>query len=237
MFKSLSFVIGGLLIGLTVGFLWANYTTRKSVAGQAAIAAAVSGVPNGISGTSGSPTAPEGQAGMMPDILKVIEQADKNKNDFDLQIRAGALYAQISRPEKALEYFNNAAALNPSDVDRIRQLGDVFFDIGNFAKSREYYLRADSLRPNSTEILTPLGVTFLAVEPAETEIGMEYLQRALKIDANYQPALVNLGLAYVKLGDRNKAREVRERLNGIAPNSDLVTRLDEAMKNAPFSRR
>ena len=237
MFKTFSFIIGGLFIGLTVGFLWANYTTRKSVAGQAAIAAAASGVPSGTTGATSAPTAPEGPAGMMPDILQVIEQADRNKDDFDLQIRAGALYAQISRPEKALEYFNRAAAMNPSDFDRIRQLGDVFFDIGNFTKSREYYLRADSLRPNSTEILTPLGVTFLAVEPAETEKGMEYLQRALTIDGNYQPALVNLGLAHVKLGNRDKAREVRERLNGIAPNSDLVTRLDEALRNAPFSRR
>jgi tetratricopeptide (TPR) repeat protein len=230
MLRTLSYIFGGLFIGLTIGFLAANYTTRTSVAGQAAIAAAVDGA-------AGLQQQPDGQAGMMPDILEVIQQADSNKQDFELQIRAGALYAQISRPEKAVEYFNNAADLRPTDVVRIRTLADAFFDIGDYPKSREFYIRANELKPSDVEILTPLGVTFLATEPPDFNQGLSYLQQALDIDSAYQPAMVNMGLAYIKMGDRPKAQAMRDRLNGVAPNSDLVARLDEALKNAPFSRR
>jgi tetratricopeptide (TPR) repeat protein len=233
MFRSFSFIAGGLAIGLTIGFLWANYTTRTSVAGQAAIAGGGSTAP----GAAASAQTPTGNPELMPDILEVIKAADANKSDFDLQIRAGALYAQISRPEKAIEFFNKAVALNPSDPEKIRTLGDAFFDIGDFTKSREFYLRVLKDKPNDVSILTPLGVTYLAADPSDTEKGIEYLQRVLKIDEKYQPALVNLGLAYIKLGDKEKAREIRDRLNAVAPNSDFVSRLDESLSNAPFSRR
>lgn len=219
------------MIGLTIGFLWANYTTRTSVAGQAAVAG------GGLGTTPGNSEAPKGNPELMPDILEVINAAEANQSDFDLQIKAGALYARISRPEKALEYFNKAIALNPTNPERIRTLGDAFFDIGDFAKSREFYLRVVEDNPNDISILTPLGVTYLAADLPDTQKGIAYLQKALKIDETYQPALVNLGLAYVKLGEIDKAREVRERLNRIAPNSELVGRLDEALNNAPFSRR
>jgi tetratricopeptide (TPR) repeat protein len=228
MLRTISYIAGGLFLGLTIGFLGANYITRTSVAGQAALA--------GLGMPSGSQQ-PDGQAGVMPDILEVIQQADSNKQDFELQIRAGALYAQISRPEKAVEYFNNAASLNPTDAERIRTLADAFFDIGDYTKSRDYYIRADQLKPSDVEILTPLGVTFLAVDPPEFERGLSYLEKVLEIDPTYQAALVNLGLAYVKMGDRQKAQSMRDRLNGVAPNSELVARLDEALRNAPFSRR
>lgn len=224
----------GLVIGLGLGFLLANYATRTSVSGQAAIA----GAPSASEPQDGqTPPGLRAQAELMPDFLEVVQQADANKDNFELQVRAGALYVQISRPEKALEYFNNAASLSPTDVESIRRLGDSFFDLGDFKRSREFYVRADRLTPNSVNILTPLAVTYLAVEPAQTNEGLALLRRALSIDPNFEPALVNLGLAYVKLGDRERAREMRERLNGITPNSDLVVRLDEAMKNAPFSRR
>jgi tetratricopeptide (TPR) repeat protein len=230
MLRIFPYIFGGILIGLTVGFLAANYTTRTSVAGQAAIAGV--GTEPAIAQQQ-----PEGQTGMMPDILEVIQEADNNKQDFELQIRAGALYARISRPEKALEYFNNAAALNPTDVMRVRTLADAFFDIRDFSKSRGFYLRANQMKPLDVEILTPLGVTFLATEPPDFNQGLFYMQQALDLDSTYQPVIVNMGLAYVKMGDREKAREMRDRLNGIAPNSALVARLDEALKNAPFSRR
>lgn len=135
MSKNIIFGISGLIIGLIIGFFAANNINRNAVITQ-------NQIPN-------SPNLPQTQSvsvkesngAMMPDVTATLEKAKKEPENFEAQMMAGDMFAQIQRADKATEYYDNASALKPNDYDKIVRLGNAFFDVRQFEKAENIIYR------------------------------------------------------------------------------------------------
>lgn len=226
--KQVSSITAGILsasflaVGLVVGFLAANYLNRQENANQLASSEAQPGMP-----ASGMQVAPQG---MMPDVAAAIDQARNNPEDFDAQMRAGEMYLQIQRADKAQEFLDTAAKIKNLNAEQTVRLANAFFDVRQFDAARPLYLRAVELNPNDINIRSDLGVTFMEGSAPDFERAFKEFETALKQNPRHEPTLFNLGLAYMKKGDREMAQNTLKRLEEATPGNELATRLKQVLE-------
>jgi tetratricopeptide (TPR) repeat protein len=120
------FGIVGLLIGLIVGFIFAN-SVNKSASGV--------GVSQSLpaNASAGQPTA------NVPEVQAAIEKAKAEPQNFDAQIAAGDLYYKIQRFDGAVELYGRANQINPDDYYVMVQLGNANFEVAKYEEAEEWY--------------------------------------------------------------------------------------------------
>jgi tetratricopeptide (TPR) repeat protein len=219
------FAIVGLLLGLIVGFYFANSVNQGAVAaspGGAATQAAAGSLPPGHPNVPGN-----NQNGSMPETQAVIEKAKENPNDFQSQMDAADLFYQIQRFDGALEYLKKANELQPDNFDVIVQLGNVNFDAEHYEVAEQWYASALAKKPNEPDVRTDYGLTFMFRDKPEYDRAIAEFERALTDNPKHEQALQNLTGAYTKKGDAAKAKATLDRLAQAAPSSSVIAKLNE----------
>ena len=166
----------------------------------------------------------------MPDVTETLEKAKKEPENFEAQMKAGEMYSQIQRADKAAEFFDNAAALKPAEYEKIAQLGNAYFDIRNFEKAETYYLQALAKKSDDVGVRTDLGITFVERPKPDYDRAIKELQTSVQLNPKHEPALYYLAIAYFKKGDSANAQKYSAQLEQINPNSPLVSRLKQIVK-------
>lgn len=214
---------GCLVVGFFVGFLVSNNLNRTANL-----------QPNPAPSNPPSPnrqtqvaSVKEPSGAMLSDINETLEKAKKEPENFDAQIKAGAMYAQIQRADRAVEFFNAAAALKPVDFEKIVRLGNSFFDIRDFEKAETYYLQALEKKNDDLDVRTDLGITFVERKNPDYNRAIRELQTALARNPKHEPALYYLAIANFKKGDPATARKYSTELEKIAPNGQMIAKLKE----------
>jgi tetratricopeptide (TPR) repeat protein len=164
---------------------------------------------------------------MLPDVSETLEKAKKEPENFEAQIKAGELFAKIQRADKALEYFDNAAALKPTEYENIVQLGNSYFDIREFKKAETFYLRAIEKKSDDINVRTDLGITFVERQNPDYDRAIKEFQTSLSLNPKHEPTLYYLAIAYFKKGDTENAQKYSAQLEQANPNSQLIRRLKE----------
>jgi tetratricopeptide (TPR) repeat protein len=219
------FGIVGLLLGLIVGFYFANSVNQGGVAASpsgAATQTAAGNLPPGHPNVPGN-----NQTGSMPDTQAVIDKAKENPNDFQSQMDAADLFYQIQRFDGALEYLKKANELQPDNFDVIVQLGNVNFDAERYQVAEQWYASALAKKPDQPDVRTDYGLTFMFRDKPEYDRAIEEFNRALTADPKHEQALQNLTVAYTKKGDAAKAKASLDRLSQVAPSSSVIAKLNE----------
>jgi tetratricopeptide (TPR) repeat protein len=114
----IGFSIIGLLLGLVVGFKWANYNYREvqSATNKEEVAKATAKV-------ASQPN--QGQQ-TFNEVMEVIRKARENPNDFALQRQAAEKFMMVQRPEGALPFLQQANKLKPDDADVMADLAGAY---------------------------------------------------------------------------------------------------------------
>jgi tetratricopeptide (TPR) repeat protein len=140
--KSFVYAIGGLLLGLLVGFKLANdsYRSQRAEILNAEIAQAAA-----------NPNAGGAQAGQgaIEQTRAIIEKARQNKNDFAAQMDAAKQFMDIQRPEGALEFLQQAVKLKPDDPDALTELAGANFFQEKFADAIPWARKALAKKSDS----------------------------------------------------------------------------------------
>jgi len=221
------FLIGAgcLVIGFFIGFFVSNTINRNANLGsslpQTNLDAPFLNRQTQVAGVK------EPNGAMMPDVSQTLEKAQKEPENFDAQIKAGNMYVQIQRIEKAVEFFNKAASLKPTENEKIVQLGNSFFDIGEFEKADAYYSQALEKNPNDISVRTDLGITFVERKNPDYDRAIKEFQTSLQLNPKHEPTLYNLAIAYFKKGDSANAQKYLAQLEQANPNSQLIGRLKQ----------
>src|SRR3954465_9850474 len=116
--ENIMFAIVGLLVGLIVGFMFANNINRSAI-NQMPVASTSTGVsgssqssnpalpadhpPIGTTSGDASKGGPEGAA-MIAQVSSAIEKAKSEPQNFEAQMTAGDLYYQIQRFEDSIKF-------------------------------------------------------------------------------------------------------------------------------------
>jgi tetratricopeptide (TPR) repeat protein len=221
--------LGGLVLGLVIGFFVSNNLNRAGV----------------------SPTTPslnpadapflnqqvqnasvkESTGAMMSDVSQTLEQAKNEPENFEAQLKAGSMYAQIQNVEKAVVYYDNAAALKPTEYEKIVRLGNAFFDIGRYESAAAFYEQAIEKNPKDINVRTDLGITFVERPNPDYDRGIKEFSSSLALNPKHEPTLYNLAFAHFKKGDQTNARKYLAQLESANPNSQLIAKLKQAMGN------
>jgi tetratricopeptide (TPR) repeat protein len=221
----------GLILGIFAGFIFGFFIANQ-INKNAAIAISPTNqtvLPSDLSAPHSQPAVAvqTSQNGMLTQVNETLEKAKNEPNNFEAQIKAGDMHAQIQRFDKAIEYYEKAHQLKPDDYQTIVKMGNSYFDQKQFENAEKWYLQALEKNPNDANVRTDLGVSFVEREKPDLERATKEFNLSLQINPKHEPTIYNLGIAYFKKGNTQEAEKALQQLEEINPQSQLAVRLKE----------
>ena len=211
----------GLLLGLIVGFMFANNINQRGQGG------AVVAQQNAALPPDHPPVAPDAaQTGPdMASVQEAINLAKTDQNNFAAQMKAADYTYQIQRFDDALQFLQRANQLQPDNYETIVQLGNVNYDANRFGEAEKWYTTALQKKPDDVNVRTDLGLTFLLREPANLDRAITEFRASLERDPKHLQTLQNLTVALTRKGDAAQARSVLAKLEEVSPGNPALTSL------------
>lgn len=219
--ENLLFVIIGLLAGLIIGFMFANTINQSGAAPLGGTMAQSAALP------AGHPEVPGDSSGMQPEIQAAIDQARKEPDSFDAQLKAAEFYYQIQRFDGALEFLKRANQLRPESREVIVHMGNAYFDSGNYEEAEKWYTSALVKKADDINVRTDLGLTFIFRDNPDYNRAIQEFQRSLDLDPNHPQTLQNLTVAYTKKGDAERANKTLAQLEAFDSTNESIVKLRE----------
>jgi len=143
--------------------------------------------------------------------------ADRKDPDLDVLMARGAALAQIGRTQDAIETFNRALAIDPSNAAAKANLGTVSLGINDYPRARALLEEALVLDPDVSRAHNALGV--IAAETGHAEEAIAHWKRAVELNPREWDTLFNLGKLLRRQGREAEARPYIERFVQTAPPS------------------
>lgn len=158
-------------------------------------------------------------------IIHLEKARLKMPNSATIFCNLGVAYWHDGRLDDSLDALAEAARMKPDDSRPLEFTGWVYVKKGDWKKAKESFEQADALTPKSPRILTAKAMAEAHV--GEVKYAVAYLTEALQYDADYPPALYNLGLLlrdhtlnidkaasyfrkYLKVADDDKHAEIAQ---------------------------
>ena len=167
---------------------------------------------------------------MMPQVQETLEKARSEPNNYDAQMRAAAMYAQINRYDQALEFLLKANQLRPDSYETIVALGDVNYDLDKYDAAEKWYTVALQKKPDDVNVRTDLGTTFIKRTPPDFDRAVKEFRRSLEINPNHEQTLHNLVIALTQKGDLKEAEATLNKLESVNPNTPDLDKLRSDIK-------
>lgn len=224
--ENLLFGVLGLMIGLIVGFMFANSVNRDAIPTASSIPGA-----NSMSGANQAlpPNHPPignsaGQPGAqsVPEVSAAIEKARTEPQNYEAQMTAADLFYQIQRFDEAAKFYETAAKLKPAEAEPLIKAGNSYYDGGKFEDAEKWYREALKKAPNDKDLRNDLALTFLSREPADPDKAIAEFNIILSADPKYEKALQNIAFAYKEKGDQENLANTVERLRQVNPENSAL---------------
>jgi TonB family protein len=169
------------------------------------------------------------------DIERVRQQINESPNNVELYVKLGEMYAESAQLDEAVGAYRQALVLRPDDFITWMALGHAEQDQGHPDAAIEAFKQAAQTQVHGDE-----GDAAIALKSAaEVYFKEKRYQEAVetyKQAATYDPDFdsddhMHLGLAYLKLGDKDSALEQYRKLKKIEP--ALAEQLLKQINNQP----
>lgn len=224
--ENIMFGVFGLIVGLVVGFVFANSVNKTGIDRPAVIASNSSPSSNPamppdhppLGGSTGDST----QTAPVAQVMESIEKAKQQPQDFEAQMTAADLYYQIQRFEDAAKYYEAASKLKPAEAEPMIKAGNAYFDGEKYEIAETWYLRALEKDPKNISVRTDLGLTFFLREPRDIDRAIKEYKTSLAINPEHEISLQNLALAYGEKGDKENLKLTIEKLKKVNPKNPAV---------------
>jgi len=128
----------------------------------------------------------------------------------------GLVYGDLRENDLAVEAFERSLSLNPDDPDANHNYAWFLCEHKREQEAIRYFLRAIRYPLYATPQKSYVMAAVCAQRVNNERDAAEYLERALRLDPNYYPALINLAQIKFKRGELDVARSLVGRYNKIA---------------------
>jgi tetratricopeptide (TPR) repeat protein len=127
-------------------------------------------------------------AGLMPQALKLYEQADHTFPDaYCIHARLALVLDNLGKPEEAAEHLKRAYELMPSQFGEIESLcygcGDTFKDVREQRLARDVFEKMAQDEPNKPQVFYLLGQVY--EQQGDFAKALKSLQEAVRLDPHY----------------------------------------------------
>jgi len=230
-------IIVSLLIGFTIGFVFANSVNRKETESLRSELSRKQTLAADEVNAGESET--EQQAQITSDEIKrAVERADANPRDIFLQRNLGQSLYLYSAETKTANLLPDAVRLlerahraEPANFDTLVLLGNSHFELARatdahaFGEARTAYEKALRLRPRDVQLISDLGLTHYYGVPSRPRRAIAEYEKALAINQRHEATLLNMAQALIKVGDIEKARQTLQDVQNINPNNPALSDL------------
>ena len=141
--EKLLYALIGVLLGVIFGYLGTDAINQK----YATIPAT-----NVAANSAAVPEASAAGGDVQADVTATLERARKEPENFEAQVEAGRLYAQISRFEQAVALFEQARKLKPKDEDVLQLLTAAQLSKGDKAAARATLQQLEKVNPKNAAL-------------------------------------------------------------------------------------
>jgi type IV pilus assembly protein PilF len=128
----------------------------------------------------------------------------------------GLVYMELRDNEQARQHFERAIRLSPEDSDVNNNYGWFLCQTGAAKASIQYFLNAVKNPLYQTPQKAYLNAGLCSARMEDSAGADDFFQRALRIDPNMAPALLNLALLNYRRGNLAVAKTYAARLNKAA---------------------
>jgi len=189
---NISLAIIGIVVGLVCGFKVANWQYRRAqgAALQNSVAQANNRMPESQSTNSSSSRnlTPEQREQMISQVKAIIEKAKNSPNDVEAQLEAADQFIQISRPDEAMQFLDQAAKANPNDARTLHGYGIVYSIKGQFDEAIKAAKHSLELNPDNPRVEMLLAAAYIQ---SKTNLGeAEKLLQKLEAGGAISPDVI-----------------------------------------------
>lgn len=235
--ENVLFSVIGVLLGFIVGFIFTNTVNQRAAtnartpatrgAQQPPAAATSEAADESLppNHPSLSTVTVKDQQALESAVGEAARKARQSPADFDAQMDAADLYAQLRRYDDSLEFLLRANEIKPDNYEAVVALGNVNYDAGKFEAAERWYTAALAKKPDDVNVRTDLGLSFLLREPPDVERAVSEFRRSLSRDPRHEPTLQNMVVALIRKKDFAGARDTLARLQGVNPNNAAIASL------------
>lgn len=159
-------------------------------------------------------------------LLKYVPKAENP--DAWTAYRIGQAYYSTANSKEAEKYFAIAVAKAPQNIEFTAKLGTVKLELNKTDEAKKLFEELLKAYPKHTQSHTNLGyLYFLQGNIAKAN---EHYDKAVTLDPDYEPALLNKAGLYNYLKEYNKARQILQRILKRNPNNQRVKQMLESLK-------
>ncbi len=219
---NLLFGIIGILLGLIIGFFFANSVIQRGLpargvsSSQAELPADHPAIPMNGAADKG---------GMQPSVKAAIERADKEPDNLDAQMQVAQMYSQIQQFDQAILYLTRANKIQPDNYEVIVALGNSNFDSQNYDAAEKWYSAALAKKPDDVDVLTDHGLTYMFRAQPDYDRAISEFQKAMQIDPKHEQTLQDLVVAYTEKHDAKQAQAMLDKLVEVNPQNAAIPEL------------
>lgn len=233
------FSIIGVLLGVIAGYVFATtvnergYNAARTSAASAGQTAQGSELPENHPPVSASDAADEAVDSSAE--RAVLEQAQRETDNFDAQMKAALIHYQNHRYQEAIEFLTRANQLRPDNYQTIVALGNTNFDWEKYEIAEKWYSAALVKNPKDINVRTDLGLSFMFRNPPDYDRAIKEFRQSLETDPEHEQTLQNLVVALTKKGNFAEADATLKKLSEVNPGNLSLTKLRTDLETARSS--
>ncbi len=154
----------------------------------------------------------------LPAALDAYQMAlEYDEKSPQLHARLGATYVKLGQPEKALEEFHAALALDPNHVDALRWVAMLYTSQGRLDEAVAIYERLLEVQPDERFVISTLADLY--VLQGELSQSVTLYQRLIATQGSSSQRHFNLGVLLGRLGHFDEALIELSRAIEASPDS------------------
>jgi tetratricopeptide (TPR) repeat protein len=139
------------------------------------------------------------------------------ENDVDLNNNLTVLYRLAKQYPQAEATARKVLMRTKDNADAYKNLGLIYFDQGRYRLAEFIFGNARRLDDKDPGVYNNLGLISLKLD--DNRVALAQFQRALALNADFVPALFNVGALALSYRDYSAAERVLGRVTQLTPNS------------------
>jgi tetratricopeptide (TPR) repeat protein len=161
--------------------------------------------------------------------VQYFEKAlEKERSNFYALFGLADCYRGMNQQYRSLDYWNQILDQDPRNKVILTRAGDAYRNLNDYEKSTEYYQRALNIEFDTYAVL---GLAIVAKAQAKYDEAAESLTRLIPQDTKNFRLYLELADCYLKMGDKNKAKEVLSEFQKLGIRNTAVTELMDKLNS------
>ncbi len=148
--------------------------------------------------------------------LESLTKKSLSNNDAWTAYRIAASFQNLNDLAEALRYYKRAVELAPYQLDMMNKYASALSLSGNIKDAKFYLEKILEEYPKHTSALTNLGFIYLSADQ-KPEAAAACYRKALDLNPDYEPALLNQAGLYLYLGKTQDAELLLKRILKLNP--------------------